>query len=118
MKSSFLKISNDPAYTLLAAKQNGKLVGFGMDVICWELYGDCKPFMVVEDLIVHKNQRRSGVGSDLMRELEKIAIENDCCQLIFVTEAERTEACRFYRSLGYEFEPYKGFKRKLGTANK
>ncbi|MEK7436187.1 MAG: GNAT family N-acetyltransferase [Pseudomonadota bacterium] len=118
MKSSFSKISNNPAYVLLAAKQNEKLIGFGMGVICWELYGDCKPFMVVEDLIVHMNQRRSGVGSGLMRKLEEVAIEIDCCQVIFVTEAERTEACRFYRTLGYEFVPYRGFKRKLETANK
>jgi ribosomal protein S18 acetylase RimI-like enzyme len=118
MKSSFAKISNSPTYILLAAKQNEKLIGFAMGIICRELYGDCKPFMVIEDLIVHKNQRRSKVGSGLMRELEKIAIENDCCQVIFVTEAKRTEGCRFYKSLGYEFEPHRGFKRKLETANK
>jgi ribosomal protein S18 acetylase RimI-like enzyme len=50
-----------------------------------------------------------------MHELEKGAIDHDCCQIIFVTEANRTEAIGFYKSLGYEFEPYKGFKKKLGV---
>jgi ribosomal protein S18 acetylase RimI-like enzyme len=91
------------------------LVGFAMGIICEDLYGKCKPFMVIEDLIVDKNQRRSGIGSALMRELEKCAIDNDCCQILLVTEADRTEAHRFYRSLGYEFESYKGCKKRVGS---
>ena len=71
--------------------------------------------MVVEDLIIDKNHRRHGVGSALMRELEKYAVDHDCCQIIFVTEADRTEAHRFYKSLGYEFELYKGFKKQMGS---
>ena len=115
MRVTFSKLATNPAYILLAAKQCDRLVGFAMGIICEELYGDCKPFMVVEDLIVDKNRRRNGVGSALMRELEKCAIDHDCYQIIFVTEADRTEAHRFYKSLGYEFEPYKGFKKRMGS---
>lgn len=115
MGSTFSRLATNPAYILLAAKNNDRLVGFAMGIICEDLYGECKPFMVIEDLIVDKNQRRNGVGSALMRELEKCAIDHDCCQIIFVTEADRTEAHRFYRSLGYEFESYKGFKKRMGS---
>jgi len=115
MRLTFSKVATNPAYILLAAKQNDRLIGFVMGVICEELYGDCKPFMVVEDLIVDKNHRRSGAGSALMGELEKYAIDHDCCQIIFVTETDRTEAHRFYKALGYEFEPYKGFKKRMGS---
>ena len=115
MRSTFSRLATNPAYILLAAKQNDRLVGFAMGIICEELYGDCKPFMLIEDLIVDKNHRRKGVGSALMRELEKYAIDHDCCQIIFVTEADRTEAHRFYKSLGYEFELYKGFKKRMGS---
>jgi ribosomal protein S18 acetylase RimI-like enzyme len=115
MTSIFSRIKTNPAYTLLAAKQKDRLVGFAMGIICEELYGNCNPFMVIEDVIVDKRQRGNGVGSALMRELEKDAMAHDCCQIIFITEANRTDALRFYRSLGYEFEPYKGFKKKLGA---
>jgi ribosomal protein S18 acetylase RimI-like enzyme len=118
MRLTFSRLATNPAYILLAAKQNGRLTGFVMGIICEELYGDCKPFMVVEDLIVDKNHRRSGAGSALMGELEKYAIDHDCCQIIFVTEADRTEAHRFYKALGYEFEPYKGFKKRMGSDQK
>ena len=118
MRSTFSRLATNPAYTLLAAKQKECLIGFAMGIICEELYGSCKPFMVIEDVIVDKNQRGNGVGSALMRELEKGAIDHDCCQIIFVTEANRTEALGFYCSLGYEFEPYKGFKKRLRTDQK
>jgi ribosomal protein S18 acetylase RimI-like enzyme len=84
-----------------------------MGIICEELYGDCKPFMIIEDLIVDKNRRRNSTGSALMRELEKHAVDSNCCQIIFVTESDRTDAHHFYKSLGYEFEPYKGFKKRI-----
>ena len=113
MRSTFSRIKTNPAYILLVAKQKKRLMGFGMGIICEELYGDCKPFMVIEDLIVDKNQRRSGVGAALMAAFEKCAFENNCCQIIFVTEAEREETLKFYRSLGYDHAPYKGFKKRI-----
>ena len=113
MRATYSRLATNPSYILLAAKQNDRLVGFGMGIICEELYGDCRPFMVIEDLIVDKTQRRGGVGTALMRELEKCATDHDCCQIIFITESERTEAIKFYRSLGYEFEQFKGFKKRI-----
>ncbi|MCP4370346.1 MAG: GNAT family N-acetyltransferase [Deltaproteobacteria bacterium] len=113
MQTTFARLATNSAYILLTAKQDELLVGFAMGIICEELYGDCKPFMVIEDLIVDKKQRRNGAGSALMQELEKCAMAHDCCQILFVTEEDRSEAHRFYRSLGYKFEPYKGFKKRI-----
>lgn len=113
MRTTFARLATNPAYILLTAKQEERLVGFVMGIICEELYGDCKPFMVIEDLIVDKKQRRNGVGSALMQELEKSAIAYDCYQILFVTEEDRMEAHQFYESLGYKFEPYKGFKKRI-----
>jgi len=118
MSVSFQKISKNPAYILLAAKQNDRLYGFAMGIICEELYGDYKPFMVIEDIIVDKNQRRNRVGASLMQELEKRAFTHDCSQIIFVTEADRLDAHLFYRAMGYKWESYKGFKKRIGTVNK
>jgi ribosomal protein S18 acetylase RimI-like enzyme len=90
------------------------LAGSVMGVICESLYGECKPFMVVEDVIVSRDFRRRGVGTTLMRELEKMATERHCRQTIFITESSRTDAVAFYQSLGYEADRYTGFKKKLG----
>ena len=114
MRTTFQRLKRNPNYILLVADQQNNLVGSVMGIICEELYGDCKPFMVVEDVIVDKRQRRLGIASSLMKELERCASENNCNYIIFVTESERTEAHRFYESIGYKSDAYKGFKKRLG----
>ncbi len=118
IRTTFQRLKRNPNYILLVADQQNNLVGSVMGIICEELYGDCKPFMVVEDVIVDKRQRRLGIASSLMKELERCASENNCNYIIFVTESERTEAHRFYESIGYKSDAYKGFKKLLKTANK
>lgn len=96
MNETFTRIENDENYILLGLKIDGRLAGSVMGIICQELYGDCKPFMVVEDVIVDKSFRRKGIGTKLMNRLETIAKQRNCCNIIFVTETERKDAHRFY----------------------
>lgn len=113
MQPTFQRLDKNPNYVFLVMEKQHQLVGSVLGIICEELYGDCKPFMVVEDVIVDKHYRRMGIASSLMRELEKIASKNNCNYIIFVTESERTEACEFYESIGYKSDAYKGFKKRL-----
>ena len=113
MRVTFQRLKINPNYILLVADQRNNMVGSVMGIICEELYGDCQPFMVVEDVIVDKHQRRLGIASLLMRELERCAVKHNCSYIIFVTESERTEAHRFYESLGYRSDAYKGVKKRL-----
>lgn len=115
MQATFRRLSRNPYYILLGAKQEEKIVGSAMGIVCEELYGECKPFMVVEDVIVDKAQRRKGLGSQLMRELERRAIDRGCAYMIFVTEQNRTGAHEFYHALGYSSDAYKGFKKRFGA---
>jgi ribosomal protein S18 acetylase RimI-like enzyme len=113
MRATFQRLKRNPNYVFLAAEKQNRLVGSAMGIICEELYSDCKPFMVVEDVIVDKHHRRLGIASSLMRELEKFAYESNCNYIIFVTESERIEAHGFYESIGYKSDAYKGFKKRL-----
>lgn len=113
MRTTFSRLVENPAYMLLAAKLDGKLAGFIMGIVCEELYGDCQPFLVMEDFVVDKNSRRAGIGATLMKRLEQSAIERGCSQIIFLTEANRPDAIGFYCSQGYDHEPYKGFRKQF-----
>ncbi|UCF95421.1 MAG: GNAT family N-acetyltransferase [Desulfobacterales bacterium] len=115
MRTTFQRLKRNPNYIFLVAEQQNRLVGSVTGIICEELYGDCKPFLVVEDVIVDQHHRRLGIGSSLMRELERYAVKSNCNYIIFVTELERTEAHRFYESIGYKSDAYKGFKKRLKT---
>ena len=113
MRETFGRLKDDPRYIFLAAWSESRLVGSVLGIVCEELYGECVPFMVVEDVIVDTGRRRGGIGTALMCELEKQAVESNCGYIIFVTESERTDAHRFYASLGYKPDAYKGFKKRL-----
>jgi len=113
MAVMFERLSEDPDYALLAAKQNDILVGFCMGIVCQTLYGDCSPFMVIEDFIVGKEHRRTGIASALMSAAEQHAIRQGCSQVIFVTENDRKDAHGFYASQGYSPHTHKGFKKRL-----
>jgi len=113
MKSTFSKLKDNPDYIFLSAHCDDQLVGSVMGIVCHELYGDCKPFMVIEDVIVDKNARRQGIGSLLMNSIEEKAKEKDCCHIILVTETNRNDARHFYESLGFDPDKNKGFKKKL-----
>ena len=113
MRATFQRLNKNPNYILLVADEENVLIGSVMGIICEELYADCRPFMVIEDVIVDEHQRRRGIASSLMRELEGQAVEHHCNYIIFVTESERKDAHRFYESLGYKSDAYKGFKKRL-----
>ncbi|NCA66666.1 MAG: GNAT family N-acetyltransferase [Clostridia bacterium] len=112
MKNELSIIKNENRHIILVAEINEKVVGSVMGIVCRELYGDCKPFLIVENMIVNKEIRRSGVGKGLLSELEKRAKNINCTQMILVTESDRIDACCFYEKYGFQ-KNNKGYKKKL-----
>jgi ribosomal protein S18 acetylase RimI-like enzyme len=115
MEETFARLKEDPDYIFLVAEVEDEIAGSLMGIICEELYRECRPFMVIEDVIVDREFREQGIGSALMREIEAYAVSRNCNYIIFVSERERTDAVPFYRSLGYAPDSYRGFKKRLGS---
>jgi GNAT superfamily N-acetyltransferase len=84
-----------------------------MGIICEELYGSCDSFLVLENMIVDKTVRNKGVGKALIKELERIAKEINCTQILLITENDRIDAIKFYESAGYNPTTHRGFKKKI-----
>ena len=113
MKIIFNKHKSNPNHIVLAAKMNGKLVGSILAIICEMLFGQCKSFMVIEDVIVDKTQRRSGIGFALMQYIEYYARKNNCSYIMLITDANRIGSQEFYKALGYKTDEYRAFKKQL-----
>ena len=73
MEKQFDSLSKDERYIILSAVINNKLVSSVMGIICQELYGNCKPFLVLENMVVDQEARRRGIGKSLINRLEEIA---------------------------------------------
>jgi len=69
--------------------------------------------MLIEDLVVDQNYRRSGIGMALVGTIEEYARKRGCAYIMLITDRDRAGSQRFYRSLGYETDLYCAFKKKL-----
>ncbi|OWR27192.1 GNAT family N-acetyltransferase [Saccharibacillus sp. O23] len=112
MRETFARIEADDRYVLLGAFEGERLAGSAMAVFCYDPIGDCRPFMVVENVIVSERFRGKKAGRLLMEELERLAKERSCGYAILVSSGFRKEAHAFYESLGYT-EDVRGFRRRL-----
>ncbi|MDR0266525.1 GNAT family N-acetyltransferase [Paenibacillus sp.] len=113
MLQVFKSAESSGNYHILGAFHEGELAGSLMGIVCLDLIGNCKPFMVIENVIVSGRIRRQGIGQKLMNEIEKIARENGCGYIILVSGEQRKEAHIFYEKLGYRDEKVEGFRKHL-----
>lgn len=113
IESNFARMIKNEYYHLIGAKIDHKLVGSLMGIHCLDLVGECRPFMIIENVIVSANYRNKGIGKALLIEIEKIAKNLDCYYIFFVSGDNRKNAHEFYDSCGYTNDKVKGFKKYL-----
>ncbi|WP_438447175.1 GNAT family N-acetyltransferase [Gorillibacterium sp. sgz5001074] len=114
MRDVYEVIRKDPQYYLIGAfDSRDGLVGSVMGIVCYDLVKACRPFMVVENVVVAASCRGRGIGKALMLELERIAASRGCSYAMLVSGIHRQEAHRFYDALGYGPDRAKGFKKEL-----
>jgi len=84
-----------------------------MGILCLDLVGECRPFMIIENVIVSFDYRNKGIGKILFNEIEMIAKALDCYYIFFVSGENRKIVHRFYESAEYNKDKVKGYKKYL-----
>lgn len=113
MRENFILMESNPNYVVLTAKEDHLVVGSVMGVICLDLVGKCKPFMVIENVVVTSAWRGRGIGAMLMEEIEGIGRKVNCYYTMFVSGGHRKDAHQFYEAIGYNLDFVQGFKKYL-----
>ena len=113
MNDRFARMKAAGNYHILVAEHEGELLGTVMGIICLDIAAACRPFMLIENVVVAERARGRGIGKKLMASVEQLAVEENCAYIIFVSGAKRTGAHAFYASIGYGPEIAKGFKKYL-----
>lgn len=90
-RPDMLRAAYESSLCVLAAYEDGRLAGVLRAV------GDGASIVYVQDLLVRKEFQRRGIGTALMRALQKRF--RGVCQLVLLTD-ETPENAAFYRSLG------------------
>lgn len=82
----------------ILAERDGEAVGLASYFFTYSTWQG-RPTLYVEDLIVNDTSRGLGVGTALMRELARLALEHACSRLELSVSAKNT-ARAFYEGLG------------------
>jgi len=97
---SFEKVINNPSNYIFVALDNNRIIGFATfsirDVVRYP-----KPIAELDELFVHEDYRKKGIGKLLMTEVENKAKEFDCYRLFIESHYDHKAAHKFYESLGY-----------------
>lgn len=94
--------AREDAY-LMAAQDvdTGRLCGSLLAVLIEDLCGQCRPVMVIENVITHPDFQRRGVGKAMFAQIEAWGQAHRIHYAILCSSMERTGAHKFYASIGY-----------------
>ncbi len=108
----FYRVLAQPDRQLLVTEVGGHVVGTADLLIVPNLTHGGAPWAIVENVMVDGASRRGGVGSALITEIARRCKEAGCYKIQLLSNKERTQAHRFYRSVGFEALA-EGFRRFL-----
>ena len=104
------RISAQPWIQLLVAVLGEAVVGTVTVVVIPNITHSARPWAQIENMVVHENHRRAGVGRALMARCEEIAREAGCYKVQLQSRNQHHDAHAFYESEGFSPSSI-GFRR-------
>ena len=102
----------EDAFLLVAEdKSCGKICGSLLGIIFDDYCGQCKPLMILENVIVHKDYQHRGIGKSMFDKIEKWGKSRNVNYALLCSDMERNGAHQFYRAIGCK--EVKGFKKYM-----
>ena len=105
-------ILDNPMLHYFVAEVDGLVVATCNLTIVPNLTYNLSPYAVIENVVTHADYRRRGLGRMLMETAISTAWEAGCHKVMLMSGAGRTEAHRFYESLGFDGDSKKGFSMR------
>ncbi len=88
-----------PVFEAILAERDGRAVGFALYFFTYSTFTG-RPTLYLEDLFVRPEERRGGIGRQLLRRLAQIAVERGCGRMEWSVLDWNTPARDFYFKLG------------------
>ncbi len=112
---AFHEIARDPRHELVVVEQEGRLVGTAQLSFLPSLSHQGAERAQVEAVRVATDRRGAGIGRELLTWMIARAEERGCRMVQLTTDKSRSDAHRFYESLGFQVTHH-GIKLRLPRA--
>ena len=109
---AFREIEEDPNNELIVAELDGEIVGTLQLTFTPSLSHQGSKRCTVESVRVDEKHRGNGIGREMMQWAIERAKEKGCSSMQLTTHNDRSDAHRFYESLGFS-STHTGMKLKL-----
>jgi GNAT superfamily N-acetyltransferase len=95
------RIAGDPSSRLLVVEVDGEVAGLGgLHVLPIVEHDDVDCLLIA--MVVGAEHRRQGIGTELVRAVEREASSRGCRRVVLGSADRRADAHAFYESLGFE----------------
>ncbi|MCW8997623.1 MAG: GNAT family N-acetyltransferase [Kangiellaceae bacterium] len=102
-------IEKDQSNFLFVVESDSKVMGSCLITFCLDpMYGQ-QDYAVLENIVVGADCQGKGVGKYLMGKVEAFCFSKDCTKLMFLSNAKREDAHKFFYSAGFRGDIKKGF---------
>ena len=98
---AFQQIEADPRHHLLVAEAGGRIMATLVLIIVPNLTHVGRPWAVIENMVVARDERGKGYGEALMRHAVEEARRAGCYKVSLTSNKRRLDAHRFYERLGF-----------------
>lgn len=105
-KTIFSRIKKYPDYRIYVATTEREIIGTFALLIMDNLAHLGAPSGVIEDVVVHKDWQRKGIGRRIMNFAMDYCRESGCYKVTLSSNLKREGAHRFYESLGFQRHGY------------
>jgi GNAT superfamily N-acetyltransferase len=95
------------------AKENNEIIASCYMAIIPNLTRNGQSIGFIENVITDKNNRRKGIGKNVMEMAIKYAKKNNCYKILLQSNNKRKEAHEFYENIGFDGESKKAFEIRL-----
>ena len=90
-----------PTAIVLLAKIHDAYVGMAICFLGFSTFNAC-PLINIHDFMVLENYRRRGIGKALLKEVERVAQNRNCCKITLEVQMKNAAARRIYQSFGFK----------------
>jgi GNAT superfamily N-acetyltransferase len=94
------KVLGHETTTVFICEADGRAVSTAMLVVCPNFTRSGRPFAIIENVVTHRDHRRSGYARRVMEHAIEFARRQGCYKVTLTTGRRDEETLRFYEGLG------------------
>lgn len=98
-----------PGHHLLGARRGGELVGSCAIQVVPNLTRGARPYGLIENVVVHPDHRRRGMGARLLEHALDLAWDAGCYKVMLQTGTQNAYTRDFYSRVGFDGGTKRGF---------